>query len=107
MWRTGARRVSASAVIFEDLRNDMLRQWEMLKTRTVKRLHFDGAGGFAWHPRLPDIRERALSAGESAVATVYTDASSLHGRGAAYGNHFIQGRWSELERREGINWKEL
>ena len=45
--------------------------------------------------------------GESSVATVYADASSIQGWGASLGDHFIQGKWSKLERREGINWKEL
>ena len=45
--------------------------------------------------------------GEASVATVFTDASGSHGWGATTGDRFIQGKWSEPERREGINWREL
>ena len=41
------------------------------------------------------------------MAAVYTDASSLRGWGASFRDHYIQGKWSNVERREGINWKEL
>ena len=44
---------------------------------------------------------------ESPVVTVCADASSIRGWGASLGDHFLQGKWSKLERREGINWKEL
>ena len=60
-----------------------------------------------WRARLPRLRELALSMGETSVATVYTDASGLHGWGATLGGHFIQGKWSKSERGEGVNWKEL
>ena len=76
--RPGARRAAPDAVISEDLRNDMAWWWEMLRARPVKRLQFGGRGGFAWRPRLPNLRELALSSGECAVAAVYTDASSPH-----------------------------
>ena len=91
--RPGARRAAADAAISEDLRNDMAWWWEMLRARPVKRLQFGGRGGFAWRPRLPNLRELALSSGECAVAAVYTDASSLHGWGASLGGHYIRGQW--------------
>ena len=68
---------------------------------------FCESGGFARRARLPNLFELALSTGESSVVTVYSDASSLQGWGATLGDHFIQGKWSKLERREGINWMEL
>ena len=45
--------------------------------------------------------------GPSAVSVIYTDASSSHGWGAAWGDRCILGKWSKLELREGINWKEF
>ena len=45
--------------------------------------------------------------GDGAVASVYTDASSKRGWGAALGDRFIQGKWAKSDRLEGINWKEL
>ena len=45
--------------------------------------------------------------GDGAVATVYTDASSKRGWGAALGGRFIQGKWAKSGRLEGIKWKEL
>ena len=44
--------------------------------------------------------------GDGAVASVYTDASSKRGWGAALGDRFIQGKWAKSDRLEGINWKE-
>ena len=104
---TGARRASALATVSEDLRNDVAWRRKMLSTRPVKSLQFGESGGFAWHPRLPSLRQLAMSSGESSVVTVYTDARSLHGWGATLGDHYVEGEWSKLDRREGINWKEL
>ena len=75
--------------MIEDLRNDMPWRRKMLQTRPAKRLRFGDLGGFAWRPRLPNLLEPALSSGESAVAAIYTDASSIHGWGASLGGHFI------------------
>ena len=47
----------------------------MLSPRAVKILQFSDAGGFVWRPRLPNLRDLALSMGEDAVAPAYTDAS--------------------------------
>ena len=107
LWRTGGRRASALAAISEGLRNDMVWWRKMLSTRPAKRLQFGDSGGFVWRPRLPILRQLAMSPGESPVVAVYTGAPSLQGWGAALGDHYIQGKWSKLERREGINWKEL
>ena len=87
-------KASAVAAITEDLRNDMVWRWKILSTRPVKRLQPSESGGF-------DVN------GESSVVTVSTDASSIHGWGAVLGDHFMQGKWSKLERREGISLKEL
>ena len=106
LWRSGARRASAAATASEDLRNALACRWKTLRTRPVKRLQFGERGGFARHPRLPNLRILALSSEEFAVAAIYTDASSIHGWGASFGGHYIQGKWSEVERRESINWKE-
>ena len=96
-WGSGANRASAVAAISADL----------LSPRLVKRPQFSEPRGFARHARLPNLRELATSLGESSVATVCTDASSIRGWGATLRDHFIQGKWSKLERREGINWAEL
>ena len=87
------KKASAVAAITEDLRNDMAWRWEMPSTRPAK--------------RLPNLRDLATSMGESSVVAVYTDESSIRGWGAVLGDHFIQGMWSKLECREGINWEEL
>ena len=44
--------------------------------------------------------------GPDAVGAIYTDASSLRGWGAAFGDSFFQGKWSELDMRGGVNWQE-
>ena len=107
LWRAGARSPSVSVAIPEDLRNDMVWWWRMLERRPAKNVQFCESGGFAWHARLPRLRELALAMSETSVVTLYTDASGRRGWGATLGDLFIQGRWSKLELREGINWKEL
>ena len=60
------------------LRDDMLRP--------TKKLQFGKDGGFVWHPRLPFLHKQAVHMGSDAVAAIYTDASSLRGSGAAFGD---------------------
>ena len=81
------------------LRNDMLRPTE--------KLQFGKDGGVVRRPRLPFLHKQAVHMGSDAVAAIYTDASSLRGWGAAFGDLYIQGNWSKLDRSEGINWQEL
>ena len=57
MWRTGKTRAASRTVLAEDLRNDMLRWRQMLNARPAKKLHYGAEGGFARHPRLPELRE--------------------------------------------------
>ena len=45
--------------------------------------------------------------GEYSVVTVYAEAPSIEGWGAALGDHFFRGMSSKLGRRQGIDWKEL
>ena len=107
LWRAGARTPAVSVAVPEALRNDMVWWWRMLERRPAKNIQFCGSGGFVWHARLPRLRDLALSMSGTSVVTLYTDASGRHGWGATLGDLFIQGRWSKLESREGINWKEL
>ena len=60
------------------LRNDMLRP--------TRKLQFGKDGGFVWRPRLPFPHKQAAHMGSDAVAAIYTDASSLRGLGAAFGD---------------------
>ena len=73
----------------------------------MKRLQFSDAGGLVWRPRLPNLRDLALSTGEDAVAAVYTDASGRRRWGATLSGRCIQEKWSKWDRAEGVNWKEL
>ena len=91
----------------ELLRNDMLRRRKMLPARPTEKLEFGKDGGFVWRPRLPSLYKQAVRMGSDAAAAIYTDASSLLGWGAAFGDLYVQGRWAKLDRREGINWQEL
>ena len=104
---SGAKRASAHAAATEELRNEMLWRRRTPSPRPMKKLQFCETGGFARHPRLSNLRDLALSVGDSAVAAVYAEASSIRGWGATPGDRFIQGKWSRLGRREGVNWKEL
>ena len=81
------------AAVAEQLRNGMLCRRKMLSSRLMEKLQFRETGGFARRPRLPNLRDSALSMGGSAVATVYTDASSNRVWGATMGDHLIQGKW--------------
>ena len=45
--------------------------------------------------------------GPLAVGAIYADFASRRGWGAAFGDRFVQGRWSTAEMREGINRQEL
>ena len=79
----------------------------MLAAHPSKTTQYGREGAFAWHPRLPSLRRQALSMGPGGVGPIYSGAPSQHGRGATYSDLFIQGKWSKLERREGINCQEL
>ena len=91
----------------ELLRNDMLRRRKMLSARPSKKLEFGKDGGSVWRPRLPPLYKQAVRMGSEAAAAIYTEASSLLGWAAAFGDLYVQGRWAKLDRREGINWQEL
>ena len=39
-----------------------------------------GSGRFAWHPRLEDLKEPALSESAGALVALWTDASSTGAR---------------------------
>ena len=105
-WGSGMKGPPVRAAVAEELRNDMAWRYRMLTSRTVKKLQFCDLGGFARHPRLPNLRDLASSMGDDFVATIYPDASSTVGRNATMGDHSIQGKWFSLDR-EGNIWEEL
>ena len=78
----------------------------MLAARPTRELQFGKGGGFAWRPRLPSLHKQAVHMGSDAVAAIYADASSLRSWGAVFRDLYTQGKWSKLDRREGINWQE-
>ena len=80
----------------------MVWRYMMLSSRPMKKLQFCGPGGFARHPRLPNLRNLALYMGDSIVATVYADASSIRGRNTSMGDRFIQGKWFRLDRQGSV-----
>ena len=106
-WRSGAKGAPAQAAATEQLRNDMLWRRKILSPRAMKKSQFRETGGLARRPRLPNLRDLALSMGGSSVATVYTDASSIQGWGATLGDRFVQGKWYQLERVAGRSKKRV
>ena len=86
LWRPGRSRSSAEARVPEQLSNDMLRRRKMLSARPTKKLQFGKDGGIVWRPRLLSLHKQAVLMGSDAVAAIYTDASSLRGLGAAFGD---------------------
>ena len=106
LWRPERSRSSAQAEVAEQLRNDKLRQQKMLPARHTKKPQFGKDGGFVWRPRPPSLHKQAVLMGSDAVAAIYADASSLRSWGAAFCDWYTQGKWSKVDRREGINWQE-
>ena len=41
------------------------------------------------------------------MCAIYTDAAGSRGEGSSLGDLYIQGVWSKVAFREGINWNEL
>ena len=79
----------------------------MLPAHPQEELQFCGDGGFAWHPRYPNLRKHTLPMGQNAVNAVYEDASGVRCWGAVLRDQFIQGKWPKSEMRVGINWREF
>ena len=103
--RDGVRRADCSAEATDAFRNDVCWRNRALESGPTKRIHHAPSGGFVWHPRLPDLEDKALSLGRGAARAIFTDASGSREWGATLGGHFLQGRWSNWASREGINWK--
>ena len=98
-------RAAAQAVVAQQLRNDVLRRRKMLSARPSAKVQFGKDRGVVWRFRLLLLREHAMSMGQDAVGTIYTDAASLRCWGAVPGDWFIQGEWPQTEMREGATGK--
>ena len=108
------RRATSQASVTEQFRNEVAWRRKMLSSCLSRQLRFGKNGGFVWRPRLPLLREHALSMGQDAVGDRTrasslrgTHASSLRGRGVALGDRFIQSACPKLWMREGVDWEEL
>ena len=62
-WSAGVRKVNRLVGATEKFRNDMCWRRRSLEASPAKRLQHSASGSLAWSPRLPDLRERALSLG--------------------------------------------
>ena len=63
LWRKGKKRAEAEARVSDGLRNASSWWRRTLGARPAKKLRFCSDGGFAWRPRLPRLRDRALDMG--------------------------------------------
>ena len=106
-WRPGDARADSQSGVTEELRRDMLRWRKGLGSRGAQGLHFADHWGFVLRPRSRGLRDKALSIGSEAACAVYVDAAGSRGWGASLGDSCIQGVWSEVAMREGVNWQEL
>ena len=80
----------------------MVWRYMMLSSRPMKKLQFCEPGVSRGNPCLPNLRDLALYMGDSFVATVYADASSIRGRNTSLRDRFIQGKWFRLDRQGSV-----
>ena len=107
-WQRGNRRHNPQVALTAEMVADIKWTEAMFLSKPHRKIHHLSDCTFLWHRKLPNIsavRDTAWRAGTLVILGL--DASSGIGWGATLGDHSCQGKWSDADQPQHINWKEL